>query len=271
MSVNREDIRSAIRELGLTGSPVCVHSSLKSFGWVDGGPEAVVESFLEEGCTVLVPTFTSFYMAQAPRGTRIERNSWDIDRPPQPWWITDRAYSVETTEVEEGMGKIPQWIAQMPDRVRGAHPLMSFCAVGPISRELVASQDSEDALAPLDELANREGSVVLIGVGLERMTMLHLAEQRVGRNLFRRWAVSPGGPPIEVAYGGCSDGFGQLMPALEPRMRQKQVGESDWMIFPAKETLKAASAAIKADPLITHCGNSPCRCDDAVLGGPVLD
>ena len=109
-----------------------------------------------------------------------------------------------------------------------------------------------------------------MGVGLERMTLLHLAEQQARRNLFRRWANDQNGETMEVEMGGCSDGFGKLEPILAPLMRETQVGQSHWRIFPARETLTLAADAIRRDPLLTHCGCSPCRCDDAVLGGPLL-
>jgi aminoglycoside N3'-acetyltransferase len=39
MKVTTSDIRLAIRNLGLAGRPLCVHSSLRSFGWVEGGAQ----------------------------------------------------------------------------------------------------------------------------------------------------------------------------------------------------------------------------------------
>ena len=35
-----------------------VHSSLASFGRVEGGAAAVVQAFLDEGCTIVVPAFS---------------------------------------------------------------------------------------------------------------------------------------------------------------------------------------------------------------------
>ena len=40
MKVTTGDIRKAIRNLGLAGRLLCVHSSLRSFGWVEGGRSA---------------------------------------------------------------------------------------------------------------------------------------------------------------------------------------------------------------------------------------
>ena len=110
-----------------------------------------------------------------------------------------------------------------------------------------------------------------MGVGLERMTLLHLAEKEAGRELFRRWANDAQGRPDAVEVGGCSEGFGRLEPSLRPSMRVAAVGRSTWRMLPAAEALSRAAAAIRADPQITHCGVESCeRCNDAVAGGPIL-
>jgi aminoglycoside 3-N-acetyltransferase len=62
LAVMQEDIGRGLRELELgAGDTVLVHSSLKSFGHVEAGPEAVIAGLLEtvgpHGC-VVVPTLT---------------------------------------------------------------------------------------------------------------------------------------------------------------------------------------------------------------------
>jgi aminoglycoside 3-N-acetyltransferase len=108
-----------------------------------------------------------------------------------------------------------------------------------------------------------------MGVGLDKMTLLHLAEQEAGRHPFRRWANGPDGHPMEVEVGGCSDGFAKLEPILARLEQAGRVGQSLWRIFPALEALEAAARAIREDAAITHCGDPGCgRCRDALLGGP---
>ena len=75
---------------------------------------------------------------------------------------------------------------------------------------------------------------------------------------------------MEVAVGGCSDGFEKLEPILAPLMQINRVGASLWRVFPAAATVEAAVRAIRNDPGITHCGDPGCgRCRDAILGGPL--
>jgi len=244
---------------------------LRSFGHVAGGAPAVVRSCLEEGCTVIVPTFSSAFEVAPPPHHRFERNGWDYGAGPAPRPGTGRVYTPEAPDVDRDMGAIPAAALGWPGRARGRHPLDSFTAVGPRAAELVAGQVPLDVYAPLKALARAGGFVLLAGVGLERMTLLHLAEKEAGRTLFRRWANGADGEPSAVEVGGCSEGFGKLEPCLRPVMRTMLVGRSAWKALPADEALARAAAAIRDDPRVTHCGDSACaRCNDAVAGGPVL-
>jgi aminoglycoside N3'-acetyltransferase len=268
VAVTPDDLRAGLSEIGLGGATVCVHSSLRSFGRVEGGADAVVDAFLAEECTLMVPTFTAQVFALAPPDAmRPERNGIDYDAPYESPG-SERVFTPTDNDVSPSMGAIPNAVLARPDRVRGDHPLCSFAAVGPRA-DLVREQRPLDVYAPLRILAARDGSVLLIGVGLERMTLVHLAEERAGRTLFRRWANGPDGRPMEVETGGCSDGFGNLEPTLAPLARETRVGESRWRAFPARAALNAATDAIREQPEITRCGREGClRCADAVAGGP---
>jgi len=269
MSVTATDIQRALHDLGLGGRPVCLHASLRSFGHVTGGGDAVVEGFLAAGCTLLVPTFTSRFAVRPCDEELLARNAFPLHE--RDAGATD-PYTPDTTEVDAEMGAIPAAVARWSGHVRGDHPLDSFSAVGPLAWELVHGQQPEDVYAPLRELAQRDGSVTLAGVGLERLTLLHLAEAEAGRVLFRRWAAGAGGRTVRVAVGGCSEGFGGLAPALEPLARRARVGESRWMVLPAAATLEAATRAIRANPEVTRCADPDCeRCRDAIAGGPMVE
>jgi len=270
--VTAQDIANAVPRMGLSGLPVCVHASLRSFGWVDGGAPAVVKGLLTEGCTVLVPTFSWTFAVPPPAKLRRPRNGWDYDTWEASSVGEGRIFTPDSNEIDvEDMGAIPASVLAMPERVRGYHPLSSFSAIGPLAAQLTSGQMPLHVWAPLEALAEAGGSVVLMGVGLQEMTLLHLAEQRAGRNPFRRWANGADGEPIEVESGGCSDGFENLRSALLSLQKECVVGNSRWLIFPASLTLEVAAAAIRADPMITHCGKPHGRCNDAVLGGPLLD
>ena len=83
MSVTLADIRAAVRRLGLTGQPVCAHSSLRSFGHVEGGARTVVDAFLAEGCTLMVPTHSYAFSVRPLPHQRPERNGTRYYFPPE--------------------------------------------------------------------------------------------------------------------------------------------------------------------------------------------
>ena len=158
----------------------------------------------------------------------------------------------------------------MANHVRSPHPIRSFAAVGPQAHALIPSNTLVDLYGPLCRLVNVDGFVLLMGVGLDRMTAIHLAEQEAGRRMFVRWANGPDGRVIAVETGGCSDGFGRFEPILKPLERSIEVGQSRWTIYPLKGLLSTASIAIREDPSFTHCDDASCdRCSDAINGGPI--
>jgi aminoglycoside N3'-acetyltransferase len=272
MAVTIDDIRGAVRELGLSNRPLCVHSSLSSFGHVIGGVDTVIDGLLEEGCTVLVPAFTSHYVLPPDDlAMRPSRNAWEYNEDheaPEGGGV----YSTDTTEIERYLGLLPRTLVQREGRVRGRNPLNSFAALGPLAHRLIDDQGPLDVYAPLRALGELDGSVVMMGVGLTSMTLIHLAEKEAGRTLFRRWTTVQASDVSMVEVGSCSDGYWKFDAVLAPIERRVTVGESVWRVFPAHETTQLAAEAIRRDPQITHCGNASCiRCRDAVAGGPILN
>lgn len=275
MTVVMNDIRRAVRALELSGRPVCVHSSLRSFGRVERGATTVLRGLLAEGCTVLVPAFSIAAFSIAPPARtemRPARNGLSYQSSTTLYLGGGGdVYTPDTTEIDLSMGSLPTAVVNWPERVRGNHPLNSFAAIGPLAHLLIRDQSPLDVYAPLRALTERDGAIILMGVGLERMTFLHYAEQEAGRMPFRRWANGPDDRPQLVAVGSCSEGFDHFAPLLAPFQQQFLVGESIWQVFPARETLTIAVKAMKHDPLITHCDDDDCeRCADAIQGGPLL-
>ena len=272
VAVTTDDIRGGIRKLGLSYLPVCVHSSLRSFGYIAGGAQAVVEGLLAEGCTILAPTFSSeAYEVPPPPDIRLARNGvGDVDLEVDTSRIKG-VYTPDSTKVDSDMGAVPSTVLTMPGRLRSSHPIRSFAAIGSRAGDLIPDSSRLDLFGPLTKLAEIDGSFLLMGVGLDKLTAIHLAEQQAGRHMFRRWAYGCSQQRVELEIGGCSDGFPRLEPLLKPLEKVAKVGHSAWRAYPAKGLLKAASRTIREEPGLTHCNNPQCvRCDDAIEGGPIL-
>ena len=273
MTVTSSVISQAVSRMNLDRKPLLVHSSLRSFGRVSGGPKTVIDGLLAQGCTVMVPTFSHIYEITPPDEDRPLRNGIDYATYQMDPAGAKLIYSTDSNKINDtkySMGVIPKFLLSMDGRHRGNQPRGSFAAIGPLSAELIAPQSPLDMFSPIDKLSSLGGMVVLMGVGLTRMTALHLAEKMSGRVPFRRWVNGEDGKPLQVEFGACSEGFDNLEPILSDLEEQTMVGNSLWRIFPADELLKHASTAIKENPMITHCNKKCQYCDDAIAGGPIL-
>lgn len=267
-----EHLITAIDNLHLTDRPIMLHTSLRSFATaIDGGADSLLDALLKRGCTVMTPAFTEpQYGLPAPADMRPARNGIDYATPHSGTaHPEDPPYSVHCGLINPHLGVLPAVLIERVGAIRGRHPLNSFAAIGPQAAALVNAQSPDDVYGPIRELGDRDGAILLVGVGLNRMTALHLAEQRSGRRLFRRWARDEYGQVRMFEVGSCSEGFPRLEPILSPIARTAIVGGSRWSAYPAQQVLTATTAAITAHQDITHCPDAECLlCNDAIAGGP---
>jgi len=131
MVVTEQDIRQALRALNLPGKVVCLHSSLRSFGEIAGGAITLVRAFLDEACTILVPTFSSVFEVAPPPHLQFERNGWNYSATFASKRSSERVFTPEVLDVDRSMGVIPATALSWTNHIRGNHPLDSFTAVGP--------------------------------------------------------------------------------------------------------------------------------------------
>lgn len=268
------DFIHAITELGLPGSEVCIHASMKSFGEdIKCGINGLIHAFSDRKCTIMVPTFSDIYEAKPVDKYMPAQNgagdysyfSEKADAAVAPFDITSKEISAED------MGIFSQYVLQNEKSVRGNHPLNSFTALGDFARRLVSGQTPKNVYAPLKQLCDDDGYILLIGVGLDAATIIHFAEQSAGRTPFIRWAYDKERNVIPVSTGGCSRGFEHFHDALSSHAKKVTVAKSDWVCYKAAAVVNICQKQMENNPYITHCGNKYCdRCNDAVRGGPIL-
>lgn len=264
-SVTPLDLAAAVTGTGLAGRPVVLHSSLSSFGHVDGGAPAVVDAFVDAGCTLIVPTFTAGLEVQPPADEQVERNGM-VYGPPTTVTDATPQYSAAAGNLSlSEMGAVPAEVLARPDRVRGGHPLNPFAAVGPDAGRYVGPSDADDPYRPLRAAVARTGAVVLAGVSYDRMTLLHLAEAAAGRPPFVRWALDERRQVRRYQVGGCSAGFHEAFAAeLDPLALVVTVGASRWRVLNAAVAFGAGADLFRQrGPGWGRCGRVGCfRCDD---------
>ena len=139
---------------------------------------------------------------------------------------------------------------------------MSCVAVGKYANEILASQKLEDPLTPFARVADHGGDVLMLGTSHATNTMIHVGEQRAGRKLFTRWALTSDSI-VAVKTGGDSSGFNALVPHIQRIVKRGQIGTSTIQRIPADDLVKITQTLIRKDPTALLCNATDCeRCRD---------
>ena len=172
--VTKKDIIDGLTKLGLkSGDNVMVHSSLKSFGHVEGGAETVISALMElltEEGTLVMPSF----------------NHGDI-------YEEGDIFDIKKTRTRNGI--IPDTFWRMPGVTRSMNPTHSFAAWGKNAQRYLSRHHLVDTMgedSPLGLLWKDGGCCLLLGVGYGSNTFHHFVETRTGAPcLTRRGEVYP--------------------------------------------------------------------------------
>lgn len=177
--VLKQDILDALAKIGVKkGQTIMVHTSLSQLGFVCGGAEIIIEALLEsvgEEGTIMMPT-QSWKNLDPTTGVHWEE--------PEEWWqiIRDNwpAYRKEITPTNT-MGAVAEMFRKWPGALRSEHPARSVAAYGKHAEFLTEGHDLSNIFgegSPIGKLYELDGHVLLIGVGYDKNTSIHLADVR---------------------------------------------------------------------------------------------
>ncbi len=177
--VTKRELVQGLKDAGLKkGDHVIVHGSLKAFGFIVGGAEVVVEAILD----LIGPEGTMMAPAQTWKNLDPDIGvHWDVPKEYHPMIREEwPAFNKDVTP-SIGMGRIAEAIRVWPGAFRSNHPARSFAAVGAKADYLTQDHDLSNIFgqgSPLDKLYGLGGKILLLGVGYDKNTSIHLAETR---------------------------------------------------------------------------------------------
>jgi aminoglycoside 3-N-acetyltransferase len=176
-SWSKHDLVKHLQTIGVKqGMTLLVHSSLRSMGYIIGGVETVLEALIEavgaEG-TVVMPAFSAQLSDPATWRDPVLPESWV-----QKMLSTTPPFNNQKT-VTWGLSVIAEQFRRWPGVVRSTHPIDSFCAYGKNAIAITEHHSLNFSLgmaSPLGKIYLQKGSVLLLGVGYDVNSSLHLAE-----------------------------------------------------------------------------------------------
>lgn len=162
MKINILDLLNTFESIGIRkGDTLLVHSSLSSFGYVEGGEQTVIEALLASmgiGGNVFVPTLTG-----KPSDGPTNPPVFDVKK--SPCWT----------------GRIPSEFMKLSEAKRSLHPTHSLAGIGLLVDYLIKGH--EDSLTPCGKdspyikIAEIGGYILLLGVAMDSNTTIHSAEE----------------------------------------------------------------------------------------------
>ena len=248
--IPRSVLIGQLRALGVQpGGVLLVHSSYRAIRPLEGGPQAVVDALLS---------------AVGPAGT-IVMPSWpgDDDHPFEP-----------SAPSSPDLGVIADTFWRQPGVIRTKHPF-TFAALGPRAERITSDplpmppHRLESAVGRVWEL---DGQVLLLGVGHDSDTTIHLAEVLGGApyRVPKHITHMVDGRPTRIEYGEndhCCQRFTLADGWLRERGLQREgpVGYGQARLVRSRDVVDVVVEQVRRDPVIfLHPRGSGCdECETA--------
>lgn len=236
--VTKSDIESGLRKLGIkAGFPMEVHSSLHSFGQVEGGAKTVIEALMQvvgDDGTIVMPSFRL--------STPIPLNDTD-----KALGLTCKIKILEDDENRSGMGIVSDSFRNMPN----IHTGDGIFRVSAWGKDAVIHSHGFHHLIDID------GWALLLGVDIYKLSTMHYVEDYLPdaiRNMFKpseearklypesQWFIEAWTPPVKPWYTIQSRAYEKGM------IKDGMIGNCKCMLFKVQDIIGLYRQALQCDP-----------------------
>jgi len=236
-------------QLGVrTGGVLLVHTAFSKVKPIDGGPRGLIDALLA---------------ALGPEGTLVMPSMSDDD---------DHPFEVTRTPCY-GMGVVADTFWRREGALRSDSP-HGFTALGPAAAMITTPHPVDvphGPDSPVGRVHELDGQVLLLGVGHDADTTIHLAENLAGVGYSRAASatVLQGGRPTRYHYrevDHCCENFALMDTWLESRGLQRRgiVGHGEARLARSADIVDVALAHIKEKETVFLHPPGLCReCDEA--------
>jgi aminoglycoside 3-N-acetyltransferase len=251
--LTKSQLIDGLRLLGVTeGSVLEVHSSLSSFGYIPGGAQTVVDALISavgyDG-TIVMPAQTGDNSEPSRwRNPPIEPSLFKQLREHHP------AFDPRSSTFDH-MGAIANNLRLRQGTMISNHPSCAFMAYGKHAKWITQSHPIHFPLSmasPLGKLLDLRADILLLGVGYDNCTALHLAESQTGIR-----AIQINGSAVDSDHGRQwkkyldydydSDEFARIGKRLEDYslVRTFKIQDAECKLFNFPEALSVAIGYFK--------------------------
>ena len=228
------------------GDALLVHSSYKSFGGIDGGPQIVIDALLDvlgEGGTLIMPAFNFDFCKGEP---------WDINETPSH------------------MGIITELVRKDPRSLRVFHPIYSFSIIGSqaefLTKDRYKSSYEKDSV--FGKLCELDGKIMVIGLSYnDSMTFFHHVEELEGVDY--RYLKTFTGLVTDKDGKTYEDSFQMLVRDIEQGVetmvdpmgnlaeergviKDRKIGQADVKLMKANDIYEFTAREMRINPLLLY-------------------
>jgi aminoglycoside 3-N-acetyltransferase len=247
--IRNSELTAQILELGVTpGAVLLVHTSFSKVGPVEGGPRGLIGAL---------------QAALGPDGTLVMPSMSDDDEHPFDPLSTPCL----------GMGVVADTFWRMPKVLRSDSP-HAFAAFGPEAARITADHplDVPHGLnSPVGRVYELDGKILMLGVGHDANTTVHLAEALAGVRYRREKSVMiiQAGQLTRYWYSEtdhCCENFNFVDQWLDSETGQcrGRVGHGEARLAGSREVVAAVTARLRANETVfLHEPGVDNECDEA--------
>ncbi len=251
IAIGQTQLAQQLRTLGVRpGGVLLAHISFRAVRPVESGPRGVIEALkaaVGDGGTIVMP-------------------SWGSD--------DDAPFDPARSPVDASLGTTAEIFWRLPQVLRSAHSF-AFAALGPEALAVTADPlplPPHGPLSPVARVHELGGQILLLGVGHDVNTTIHLAEilARVPYGVPRHCTVATDGRAVRIDYrenDHCGERFALVESWLRSRDLQWEgpVGHARALLVDSRDVVAVAGEHLRQDALVfLHPRRAGCaECDAA--------